>query len=87
MSSNLIDPNQPIVERLVRINGISFEENFVARLIAQHLARNKGERNYRITDAYNIYVKECPASENRRFVVDTTRNVTNLTCPDFFEPG
>jgi integrase len=78
MSSDLIDPNKPIVERLVRINGISFEENFVARLIAQHLARNKGERTYRITDAYNIYIKECPASLNRRFVVDTTRNVTNF---------
>ncbi len=78
MSNDLVDQNQPIIERLVRINGVSFEENFLARLIAQHLARNSDMRAYRVTDAYNIYVRECPASVNRRFVVDTTRNVTNF---------
>ena len=78
MSNDIVDPNQPLVERLIRINGITFEEQFVARIIADHLSRNCQQRAYRLTDAYNIYIKECPASANRRFVVDTTRNVNNF---------
>jgi integrase len=78
MPNELIDPNEPQIERLVKVNGIPFEEQFVARVIAEHLAKNAKQPIHRLSDAYNIYIKECPASANRRFVVDTTRNVNNF---------
>lgn len=78
MPSELIDPNQPQIERLVKVNGIPFEEQFVARVIAEHLAKNVNQSIYRLTDAYKIYIKECPASANKRFIADTTRNFKNF---------
>lgn len=37
MTNELIDPNQPILEKLVKVNGIAFEEQFVARDIGEYL--------------------------------------------------
>jgi hypothetical protein len=39
MTNELIDPNQPIVEKLVKVNGIAFEEQFVARVIGEYPQR------------------------------------------------
>lgn len=48
MTNELIDPNQPILEKLVKVNGIAFEEQFVARVIGEYLSKNSNSRKYRM---------------------------------------
>ena len=74
MSTELIDLSLTKFERLVQINGVSFEEQFIAKLIAEHLAKQRTNRLPTITDAFNIYIKESPSANNWRFVATATRH-------------
>ena len=76
MTNELIDPNQPIVEKLVKVNGIAFEEQFVARVIGEYLSKNSNSHKYRISDAFEIYIAESLSSCSNRFIADAKRNVT-----------
>lgn len=62
------------IERLININGVNFEERFLAKLVAEHLAKQRTNRLPTITDAFNIYIKESPSASNWRFVATATRH-------------
>ena len=74
MNNELVDLSLTKVERLIQINGVSFEEQFIAKLIAEHLAKQRTNRLPTITDAFNIYIKESPSAHNWRFVATATRH-------------
>lgn len=40
------------VERLINVNGMNFEEEFIAKVIGEHLARQKSGKLPTITDAF-----------------------------------
>ncbi len=76
MKNDIVDLTQPIVEKLVKVNGIAFEEEFVARVIGEHFSKISKSRIYYISDAFEIYIAESSSSCSRRFIADTKRNVT-----------
>jgi integrase len=73
-----IDIEVDDVERLVKINGISFEEQFLAKLIAEHFDKKKSQKIFTITDAFNIYISENPSSSNWKFVAHAKRNFNSF---------
>lgn len=58
----------PQIQRLIKVNGIDFEEEFLAKLIQDHLARQKHGRLPTITDAFEIYIKENASSHRPTFL-------------------
>lgn len=74
MNNEIIDPNAPIIERLVKINGIAFEEQFVARVIAEHLSKESNKIKYYLSDALRIYTTENLSNCSHRFIADANRN-------------
>lgn len=56
------------VERLVNINGMNFDEEFVAKVISDHLAKQKDGKLPTISDAFKIYMSENNSSHKPTFV-------------------
>lgn len=56
------------IERLINVNGMNFEEEFVAKIISEHLAKQKNGRIPTITDAFAIYMNEATSSHRPTFV-------------------
>lgn len=78
MSNELIDSELVKVQRTIKINGVNFDEHFLANLIAEHLAKQPMNRKPTITDAFKIYIKENPSSTNWKFVAHATRNFNSF---------
>lgn len=82
MHTETININQPYfidrIKRTIDINGISFEEDFIARLIADYMAKQKSGKLPTITDAFNIYIRENPSSKNWKFIAHATRNFNSF---------
>lgn len=71
MRSIVIKPHPIVfdkVERLINVNGMNFEEEFIAKVISEHLARQKDGRIPTITDAFRIYMNESASSHRPTFV-------------------
>ena len=66
-------PSHNDIDRTIKINGIDFEEKFIAKLIAKHMEKSNGLENPTITTAYEIYSKESPAAHQMKFQIDTRR--------------
>jgi integrase len=62
------------IDRTVKINGIDFEEQFISKLIADHMKNPNNTQKLTITTAFEIYKKESPAAEQRKFQIDLNRN-------------
>ncbi|MBU3612296.1 tyrosine-type recombinase/integrase [Polynucleobacter sp. MG-27-Goln-C1] len=56
------------VERLINVNGMNFEEEFLAKVVSEHLARQKEGRMPTITDAFKIYMNESASAHRPTFV-------------------
>ena len=56
------------VERLINVNGMNFEEEFLAKVIGEHLAKQKNGKLPTITDAFQIYMNEATSSHRPTFV-------------------
>lgn len=69
---SIITKPHPIVfdkiERLVNINGMNFDEEFLAKVISEHLARQKNGKLPTITDAFSIYMSESASAHRPSFV-------------------
>lgn len=78
MQNQIITSDLVKVQRIVNINGIGFDEEFIARLIREHLAKQPMNRKATITDAFAIYIKENPSSKNMKFVAHATRNFNSF---------
>lgn len=72
---NATNPNEIIkYHRQISINGATFDEQFVAKLIADYLSKQPMNRKPTITDAFNIYIKESSSAHNWRFVANAKRH-------------
>ncbi len=78
MENQLTTTNLVKLQRVIKVNGVDFDEEFIARLIREHLARQPMNRKPTITDAFNIYIKENPSSTNWKFVAHATRNFNSF---------
>ena len=69
---NIVVKPHPIVfdkvERLINVNGMNFEEEFIAKVISEHLARQKNGKLPTITDAFEIYMSESASAHRPTFV-------------------
>ena len=63
-----------MLDRLVKINGVSFEEQFIAQLISEHMAKNLKESKPTLDTAFEIYIKESASSHRRKFRNDAYRH-------------
>lgn len=71
MRSIVIKPHPIVfdkVERLINVNGMNFEEEFLAKVVSEHLARQKEGRMPTITDAFKIYMNESASAHRPTFV-------------------
>ena len=60
----------------VLVKGVSFEEDFVADLIAEHMSGSSGITAPTLTDAFEIYMRESMADKRPKFALDATRYFT-----------
>ena len=72
--SQIQPKNSNYIDRTVKINGIDFEEQFISKLIADHMKNPNNTQKPTITTAFEIYKKESPASAQRKFQIDLNRN-------------
>ncbi|QKM65589.1 hypothetical protein DCO17_10280 [Polynucleobacter tropicus] len=71
MKSIVIKPHPIVfdkVERLINVNGMNFEEEFLAKVISEHLAKQRNGKLPTITDAFQIYMNEATSSHRPTFV-------------------
>jgi integrase len=72
MKNRVVIPRSPItfnkIQRLITVNGVDFEEEFLAKVIRDHLAKQKDGRLPTITDAFNIYIAESSSSHRLTFL-------------------
>lgn len=71
--TDLISNTKHRIDRVVKINGIDFEEQFIADLIAKHMSKTSKGIRPTITTAYEIYSKESPAANQMKFQLDLAR--------------
>ena len=62
------------IVRMVDINGVTFDESFLAGLVKEHMSRQLRGRLPTISDAFEIYIQENPSSHRVRFVKCATRH-------------
>ena len=62
------------IQRTVKIQGVSFEEEFLSKLIKDHFSKQPISREPTITDAFNIYIRESPSAKDFRFRITAERN-------------
>ena len=53
--------------RKVRVHGVEFDEDFISELVSRHLKSQQLRSAPRISDAYEIYLRENPSSHRRKF--------------------
>ena len=58
----------------VTVNGIEFDEDFLAGLVANHLRHKPIEAEPTISTAFQIYMYERTGRKGQRFAADATRN-------------
>ena len=68
---NLASPNKlQILEKpQVRLNGINFDEDFLSALVAKHFTKQRCQVRHRISDAFEIYMRENPSAHRRKFQI------------------
>lgn len=78
MTNSIIKLDNPVefqvVKRLIKINGVEFEEEYLAQIIAEHLSKKQFGREPTISDAFKIYIQENSSSHRQRFVDNATRH-------------
>ena len=51
----------------VRLHGIDFDEDFLSELVARYFRRQQWPAKPRFSDAYDIYMRENPSANRRKF--------------------
>ena len=59
--------SNPVLRRLVRVNGVEFDEAFVAELIGNYFNRKELNQELKLSDAMAIYLHESNAGDGRKF--------------------
>lgn len=68
-----VKPNEHSGKR-VSVNGIEFDEGFIAELVANHLRNKPVDAEPTVSTAFQIYMHERTGRKGQRFVADATRN-------------
>jgi integrase len=72
MRNRVVIAPSPIVfdkiQRLINVNGMNFDEEFIAKVIGEHLSKQKDGRLPTITDAFKIYMSESASAHRPTFV-------------------
>lgn len=68
-----VDAENPVVQRMVTIKGVSFDEDFLSKLVSDHLTKLPNRVRPTLRTAFEIYLAENPSSHRKRFRDDTTR--------------
>jgi integrase len=71
--TDLILNSNSRIDRMVKVNGVDFEEQFLADLIAKHMSNTTQVVRPTVTTAYEIYSKESPAANQIKFQLDLAR--------------
>lgn len=71
--TDLISNTKHHIDRVVKINGVDFAEQFIAELIAKHMSHSNDAVRPTITTAHEIYCRESPAANQMKFQVDQER--------------
>ena len=58
--------------RRVNINGADFDESFLASLIAQHFSSAQKASRVKLSDAFEIYIRENPSSHRKKFLYNAS---------------
>jgi integrase len=56
-----------IPKRKVRLHGIEFDEDFLSALVAKHLTQQRWQTRPKLSDAFDIYMRENPSAHRRKF--------------------
>jgi len=69
--STVVLPNelQILAKAQVRLNGINFDEDFLSALVAKQLTKQRLEVRHRVSDAFEIYMRENPSAHRRKFQI------------------
>ncbi len=70
---DLVSNTEQRIDRVVKVNGVDFEEQFIASLIAKHMSHSNDVARPTITTAHEIYLRESPAANQIKFQVDQER--------------
>ena len=65
----LSDELQILPKSQVRLNGINFDEDFLLALVAKHLTKQRLNVRHRVSDAFEIYMRENPSAHRRKFQI------------------
>ena len=65
----LPDELQILPKSQVRLNGINFDEDFLSALVAKHLTKQRLKVRHRVSDAFEIYMRENPSAHRRKFQI------------------
>ena len=65
----LSDELQILPKSQVRLNGINFDEDFLSALVAKHLTKQRLKVRHRVSDAFEIYMRENPSAHRRKFQI------------------
>ena len=63
------DKLQILEKPQVRLNGINFDEDFLSALVAKHLTKQRLEVRHRVSDAFEIYMRENQSAHRRKFQI------------------
>ena len=68
-----VEGQNPYVQRMVNIKGVSFDEEFLSKLVSEHLTKLPNGVRPTLSTAFEIYLAENPSSHRKRFRDDATR--------------
>ena len=63
------DELQILEKPQIRLNGVNFDEDFLSALVAKHFTKQRWQVGHRISDAFEIYMRENPSSHRRKFQI------------------
>lgn len=63
----------PFVQRMINVNGVPFDEEFLGKLVATHFLAFPNGKRPTFSTAFEIYLAESKSSHRKRFRDDATR--------------
>ena len=63
------DELQILEKPQICLNGVNFDEDFLSALVAKHFTKQRWQVRHRISDAFEIYMRENPSSHRRKFQI------------------
>lgn len=63
------DELQILEKPQIRLNGVNFDEDFLSALVAKHFTKQRWQVRHRVSDAFEIYMRENPSSHRRKFQI------------------